>query len=352
MLRDIAEFDQKEAWRGTALSMRDWLVARCHVSRAHARTLVDAATRVKDLPELSGALSDGHLTLDVFAPLAAVATPDTDADLARMSEHWTPKQARHWVAEVKGSTDAEAAAHFQRRFVRFDDERCLVWAQLTGDAYALVKSAFSWSGPPPRSSECEHPDYVRFESRCADALLDICIEQGRRKRPTRSGPVHGGGQTTMIVHTDLDRILYGDGYGHASIQGVGPISAEVARRLACTADITLSFDAADGTTLDQKTLQRDPSDAQRIAIRRRDNGCRFPGCGCRNVTDVHHIAWASKQGRTVMSNLLTLCVAHHSRVHELGWKMDGDAQSEVRFTSPAGRVFVSSPAPTWRPPRK
>ena len=156
----------------------------------------------------------------------------------------------------------------------------------------------------------------------------------------------------MIVHTDLDRLLYGDGYGHASIQGVGPISAEVARRLACNADITLSFDASDGTPFDQKKLQRDPSDAQRIAIRRRDNGCRFPGCGCRNVTDVHHIVWASKQGRTVMSNLLTLCVAHHSRVHELGWKMDGDAQSEVRFISPQGRVFVSSPSPMWRPPRK
>ncbi len=359
MLRDIAEFDQKEAWRGDgSLSMRDWMVAHCHVSRARARTLVDAASRVNDLPALSGALSEGRLTLDVFAPLAAVATPDTDVDLANLSVHWTPKQARLLVAEVKGSTDAEAAAHFRRRFVRFDDERCLVWAQLTGDAYALVKSAILGRARRHDHPSAKDPNYVRFESRCADALLDICIEQGRRKRPARTGtdatpgPVHGGGQTTMIVHTDLDRLLYGDGYGHASIQGVGPISAEVARRLACNAHITLSFDAADGTSVDQKKLQRDPSDAQRIAIRRRDNGCRFPGCGCRNVTDVHHILWASKQGPTVMSNLLTLCVAHHSRVHELGWKMDGDAQSEVRFTSPAGRVIVSAPAATWRPERK
>ena len=358
MLREIAEFDQKEAWRGDgSLSMRDWLVAHCRISRSRARTLVDAAAKVKDLPALAGALSEGRLTLDVFAPLAGVATPATDADLASVSEHWTPKQARQLVAEIKGSSDAQAAAQFQRRYVRFDDERCLVWAQLTGDAYALVKSAILGRARRHDHPSANDPDYVRFESRCADALLDICIEQGRRKQPSvganaASGPVHGGGRTTMIVHTDLDRLLYGDGYGHASIQGVGPISAEVARRLACNADITLSFDDAEGTSLDQKTLQRDPSDAQRIAIRRRDNGCRFPGCGCRNVTDVHHIVWASKQGRTVLSNLLTLCVAHHSRVHELGWKMDGDAQSEVRFTSPQGRVFVSSPSSTWRPPRK
>ena len=204
----------------------------------------------------------------MFAPLAAVATPQTDADLAQASEHWTPKQARQLVAEVKGATDAEAAAQFQRRFVRFDDERCLVWAQLTGDAYALVKSA-----DPGRARRHDHPsandpDYVRFESRCADALVQICIEQGRQKPSsgaatgaaastrsatgTNSSPVHGGARTTMIVHTDLDRLLYGDGYGHASIEGVGPISAEVARRLACNAHITLSFDAPDGTSLDQK----------------------------------------------------------------------------------------------------
>jgi hypothetical protein len=356
MLLAIAEFDSKEAWRGDgALSMRDWLTAQCHVSRARARTLVESAAKARDLPALAGALSDGRLTLDVFAPLASVATPETDVELARASEHWTPKQARELVSEAKGATDADAAAQFQHRFVRFDDERRLVWAQLSGDSYAVVKSAVLARARRHDHPSANDPDYVRFESRCADALLQICIEQGRQKPSARAGatePVHGGASTTMVVHTDLDRLLYGDGYGHASIEGVGPISAEVARRLACTAHITLSFDAPDGTSLDQKQMERDPTQAQRIEIRRRDKGCRFPGCGCKNVTDVHHIVWASKQGPTTMSNLLTLCVGHHSRVHELGWKMDGDANGEVRFISPQRRTFVSSPSPTWRRPRK
>jgi hypothetical protein len=281
-----------------------------------------------------------------------VATPENDAELARASESWTPRQARQLVADMKGKSDADAAEQFRGRFVRFDDERRLVWAQLTGDAYALVKSAVIGRARRHDHPSAKDPDYVRFESRCADALLDLCIERGRRGRGSVDTPVHGSGQVTMIVHTDLDRLLYGDGYGHASIQGVGPISAEVARRLACNAHITLSLDAPDGACLDQKPLQRDPTDAQRIEVRRRDNGCRFPGCGCRHVTDIHHVVWASKQGPTAMSNLLTLCVAHHSRVHELGWKLDGDAQAEVRFISPQGRVFVSSPSPTWRRPRK
>ncbi len=187
MLLDIAEFDRTEAWRGDgSLSMRDWLVAHCHVSRARARTLVEAAAKANELPALSGALSEGRLTLDVFAPLASVATPETDADLARVSEHWTPKQARELVSEVKGVTDAEAAARFERRFVRFDDERCLIWAQLAGDSFALVKSAILGRARVHGHPSANDPDYVRFESRCADALLQICIEQGRKQPSTRT----------------------------------------------------------------------------------------------------------------------------------------------------------------------
>ena len=225
--------------------MPDWLVAHCRVSRSRARKLVEAAGRVDALPALAGALAEGRLTLDVFAPLSAVATPATDAELARSSEHWTPKQARRLAADMKGTTSAESAAQFRRRFVRFDDERCLLWAQLTTDSYALVKAAVVGRARRHDHPSASDPDYVRFESRCADALLDICIERGRDAGGGTGGTggragtgdagrrVHGGGRATMVVHTDLERLLYGDGYGHASIEGVGPISAEVARRLAC-----------------------------------------------------------------------------------------------------------------------
>jgi hypothetical protein len=355
MLPEIAEFDQSEAWRGDGyLSMTDWLVGVCHVGASRARTLVDAARRGQKLPALSAALAGGRLSLDVFAPLAAVATQQSDAELAEASERWTPRQARALAADVRGATRADSVSEFARRCLRFDDQRRSLWAQLPKDSYALVKSAVVG-----RARLHDHPStrdegYERFESRCADALVELCAAPARRSddAPDSKQAETRRGQTTVIVHADLDRLLSGDGYGRASIDGVGPISAEVARRLACDADVTLSLDAPDGACLDQKALQRDPTEAQRIEIRRRDGGCRFPGCTWRNVTDVHHVRWASKQGPTVLSNLLTLCVAHHSRVHELGWKMEGDAQAEVRFISPHGRVLVSMPSPIWRPPLK
>ena len=55
MLLDIAEFDRTEAWRGDgSLSIRDWLVAQCRVSRARARTLVEAAAKAPTFPRSRG----------------------------------------------------------------------------------------------------------------------------------------------------------------------------------------------------------------------------------------------------------------------------------------------------------
>src|SRR5580658_8065050 len=83
LLRDIAEFDRTEAWRGDgALSMRSWLIARCHVGGGRSRVLVDTAQKVDELPLLCAALCAGSLTLDVLSPIAAVCPKEADEEVA------------------------------------------------------------------------------------------------------------------------------------------------------------------------------------------------------------------------------------------------------------------------------
>jgi hypothetical protein len=375
MLTDIAEFTRTEAYRGDgALSMEAWLTDRCHVSAAQARTLVAAAGKLAGLPRLSDALSEGRLTLDVLAFLAAVATPETDAELAEASVHWTVRQAKDLAVAARGATDAQAGQRFEGRFVRFDDVRCALRVQLTQDAYALLKSTLV-----ARATRHDHPsagahDYEPFERRLADALVEMCTERGRRDGGTRGGtrggtgggtskrragddasfgresddrPLFGGAPAHIVVHADLSLLTEGDGAGAASIEGLGPISAEIARRLSCDATHTISLDAPDGSVLDQFPWRRHPTTAQRIEIARRDRGCRWPGCGYNLITNVHHLRHWVNGGPTVLSNLMTLCAAHHSRVHELGWKVSGDANGVVTFTGPHGRQSTSSPSPTW-----
>ncbi len=347
LLGDIAEFESAESWRGDgALSMQAWLTTTLRISGSMARALVVAAEKLKGLPRLADALSDGSLTFDVFSPLANIATPETDAEIAEASKHWTVRQSRQLEQACRGATNDEAAANHEGRSLRFNDAQCSIFGRLTKDKYAVVKSALTARARLDGHASASDPEYEPYERRLADALVEVCTERGRSDGG--KGTVFGGAPATMVVHVDLSLLEAGDGHGYGSIDGLGPISSEVARRLFCDGKSTISIDRPDGSCLDQFPWRRDPTTAQRIEIARRDGGCRFPGCPCSTITDVHHVQWASRGGPTVLTNLATLCAAHHSRVHELGWKMYGDANVEVTFESPHGRKFVSTPSPTWR----
>jgi hypothetical protein len=121
----------------------------------------------------------------------------------------------------------------------------------------------------------------------------------------------------------------------------------VARRLACDAKVLVSADDPDGRSLNLGRTRRTPSDAQRIEIRRRDKGCRFPGCSHTEFTDVHHVRHWIEGGATDLDNLVELCDQHHRSVHEMGWKVTGDANVELTFRSPTGRLSASTPSPAF-----
>jgi len=151
-----------------------------------------------------------------------------------------------------------------------------------------------------------------------------------------------------VVHADLGLLTGQDPDGRAELPGVGSISKEVARRLACDADVLFSLEKRDGSILDQKRVRRSPTMAQRIEIARRDKGCRFSSCGFVDFTQVHHIVPWVLGGETNLSNLITLCGRHHHAVHEVGWTMRGNADEVVTFEGPHGHRMTSAPSPTWR----
>ncbi len=177
----------------------------------------------------------------------------------------------------------------------------------------------------------------------ADALVEVCGLGDAGGVPSK--------RTTVVVHADLTflagRAEAVAGAGGAELDVLGPLAPEVVRRLACDARIILSADNEKGHSLQQGTASRHPSPAQRLEIRRRDKGCRFPGCTYTEFTDVHHVVHWLNGGATAIPNLVTLCDQHHRAVHELGWKMSGDANISLTFRSPTGRLTSSTPSPTF-----
>jgi uncharacterized protein DUF222/HNH endonuclease len=346
LFSDIAEFDRDEGWRGAgAVSMDAWLTEACGVSNGTARQWVKAASSLESLPHLSEAFAEGVLSLDAVAPLAAVATPASDADIARAAPDWTVKQVRELAAWSRGVADADAARRFEHRSFRFNDARRTIWAAFTDDDYAEMKSSLIGRvmGSAESSGASDPLEYVPLDQRLYDELLRLfrCSAGAGRERAERYRP-------RVVVHAPLELLMGIEHGGVAEIQGLGPVPAEVARRLACDAHITFSVERQDGSILDQGRVRRNPTPAQRIEIARRDKGCRFPSCSFVDFTQVHHVQHWTLGGRTDMDNLITLCGRHHNAVHELGWKMRGNADDVMTFTSPHGRTMRSAPSPAWR----
>jgi hypothetical protein len=52
-----------------------------------------------------------------------------------------------------------------------------------------------------------------------------------------------------------------------------------------------------------------------------------------------------KGGPTDPDNLVMLCGYHHRKLHEGGWRIEGDPGDELRFVNPFGRVLSTRPAP-------
>ncbi len=127
----------------------------------------------------------------------------------------------------------------------------------------------------------------------------------------------------------------------------GLISTETVQEIACDATIAIGVDDDVGHTMYEGRARRTPTDAQRREVMRRDRHCRFPGCTSVTFTNVHHIVPWKPGGRTDLDNLALLCLHHHHVVHSKGWTMTGNANEELTFTAPKGRVMRSRPSPLW-----
>jgi hypothetical protein len=353
LLDAVVELDRRKAWRvDGATSMVAWLVQRCGVSAATAREWVSAAAKLRSLPKISDALAKGKLSFDQVKPLVEVAKPETDAELAERATRWSAKQVRELAIAARNQSDQQASGSFARRFLRFDDRRRGIAGVLPDEQYAMVKRSLL------ARASARLRDRTPFDQRMADALHELCkrdLEGTLGSSPSTGGDranvpeARAGGmrrnRPTVVVHADMAFLAGGE--GAAELDVLGPISREVARRLACDAKVLLSADGPSGQSLALGRSRRDPSDAQRIEIRRRDKGCRFPGCGHTEFTDVHHVAHWVDGGRTDLDNLVELCDQHHRSVHEMHWKISGDANVELVFRSPTGRMSHSTPSPAF-----
>lgn len=366
LLTLLAEFDRLRGWEVEGhTTCAHWLAYRTGIDLGAAREKVRAARALETLPETSAAMARGALSFSKVRALTRVATPDNELELLELADGATAAQVERMVrgwkrAGRRSELEEERVRQARRSLSVFpgDDGMCAVRGVLPPEVGALLMRAIeAASDVLYRQERAAGGEIERTpEQRRADALA-LLVERALAMRGSAEGsagesgraePISGSraARYQVVLHVDAATLSEGGEPGRSELEDGTRVSAETSRRVACDAAVVRVTHRPDGSVLDVGRRTRTVPPAIRRALEVRDRGCRFPGCGSR-FTDAHHVRHWADGGPTSLENVVLLCRAHHTLVHEGGWRVGWDDQGRPVFMGPGGRMSYDA---RWRGP--
>ena len=338
----LGEVHRRQAYRENgATSTEAWAAERFGVSTPTARALTQVGEKAWDMPHLVESLCAGDLSFDKVRAVADVATPETDQELADQAKGCTVRELADVARASAPPQPPSGRSEHERRFLRFNEAFRTMTVQLPAQSFAETRACLE-----ARARHVPSDGETPWDQRLCDAFLELI----RTSAADASGSSSAASPYFVVVHVPIETLV--DESGEASdlageLERDGLISTEAVQQIACDATIAIGVDDDVGHTMYEGRARRTPSDAQRREVRRRDRHCRFPGCTNNTFTNIHHIVPWKPGGRTDLDNLALQCLYHHHLVHSKGWEMTGNANEELTFTGPSGRVMRSRPSPLW-----
>ncbi|HEX6404742.1 MAG TPA: DUF222 domain-containing protein [Pseudonocardiaceae bacterium] len=346
MLSIVAEIDSRGIAAAKGYGSTVGLVrAVARVSRGEARARVDAAADVLPGRGVNGVALEPKLP----ATAAAVAERAIGAADVAVIRSALARVPAHVSAEQRAELEAELARHARtldagqlavlgkrmlayldqdgprpddtpdtRRWLRLRDRdggyELAGW--LDREAAEILRSALSPLAAPRPATDVE-VDLRTATQRDADALVELAA----RALSDGELPTEGGERPQVVVTVSLP-VLQGR-IGSASLALGGPITADIARRIACDAEIIPVVLGARGEPLDVGRANRTVPTAIRRAVIVRDGGCAFPGCAIpARWCDIHHVVYWADGGPTSVGNCVALCGRHHRLIHHSDWRIE------------------------------
>jgi len=326
-------------------STRAWLRKWARLGPGAASARVTLARRLADRHAVMSELEQGTISVrhaEVVTRAIAEVRPhlaseeqaaELESNLLQVARYADPlrladvcARLRHQVAPL-ASVDTEYA-NFHARYLsvsRTLDGMIAIDGLLdpaTGETVMAALHACS----APRGSR----DDRTSRQRRADALSDVC----RHALVSGGLPATGGERPQVLVTVDINTLRGDTSAEPAEFGWAGPISGELARRIACDASITRVITDGPSQPLDVGRSTRVIPTAIRRALWIRDRGCRYPDCKAPpQWCDAHHQHHWAAGGATSLDNLVLLCGYHHTRLHLRGEALVIDADGSVRIAN-------------------
>lgn len=373
LLQLIASFDEQGLYSHFgAQTTAHWLNWACGIGMGTAREKVRVARALEALPQISSAFQAGGLSFSKARALTRVATPDSEATLLELARSSTAAQTERIMSHYRQALLQDDANHSfiteeSRSFEAHWDQygNLSFRGHLSPDQGAVFLKAldkvllgmglsFEQQLNRQRSFEEQLYDPYPVAAQRADALMRMA-EQALDE-PTSEASVDKSSSTAdrfqVSVHVSAET-LAAEGMldldDPPEIEAGPVIGRERARRLCCDGSVVPIVENAEGEVLNVGRKTRTVPPAIRRALKKRDKGCRFPGCHHTYSVDAHHIQHWADGGETRLDNLVLLCRHHHGLLHEGGYTIEREITSDTEgvcsryvFTSPSGYAWKNN----------
>ena len=309
--------------------------------RRKARSEVETAVELEELPKTSEGMRDGEIPYD-NARILAKASQQGEIDETELVDKARTQSPDKFAGTVRkyqqqrSEDDGMSRLEHQRsrRFANIRTDRSdgmtVLYGRFDPITGALIETALSqkmnelWREEDPRARRTPG-------QRMADALAHLVT---REETDEDSGRVRGPRLLLIADYDVIGRELRNGRLGDGT-----PIPVEKIRDLACQSDILPAIFRGVSQPMDLGRSRRAASPAQRIALVARDKAC--VGCGANaNWCQAHHIIPWAVQGNTDLDDMVLLCSRCHHKVHDDHW--------QVRKT-PTGKYHLKPPLKHNRP---
>src|SRR5207248_222351 len=357
----IREFDARGGWNNGFNCCAAWLTWRVGLAPGAAREHVRVARALGTLPLLARALARAELSYSKVRALTRVATPETEERLLAVGRAGTTEHVerivRGWRRVDRNAEAREAARQHANRALHVypdTDGTFVLRGRLTAEVGALLVQALAAArealyqqahGKDADAGQVDvpggTPTMVQQQADALALLAETALHHG-------IDPGAPGERYQVVVHVDAAVLADADQAGQSVLEDGLRVPAGTSQRLACDASRVVMRHDRDGRGVGVDARTRTIPPALRRALHHRDRGCRFPGCGVR-FGQGHHLRHWADGGPTTLSNLALLCRRHHRAVHEEGYQVERQADGELRFRRPDGRLLPEVPPPAAVP---
>jgi len=339
LLEILAAYDRQELWRNDgATSMATWLTFQYGLSLRTATAWVETASALVDLPALRDAFAEGRLSFDQVRFACRLATPETDSDWAEDAPKYSVSRLEVMARRRRAITTGESEDAHQQRSLRMawdlDHRFLFLRGHLPEEQGAIVQQAIN------RLADQFGKDLVTgtwdpFDARAADALVELASQS--------LGSDSDADRAAIVVHVSAESLL--NGVGSGEIEGGSGLSIETVRRLSCDCRLQMVAEDGHGIPLGIGRARRTIPTWMMRLLRRRDQGCRFPGCHHQRWINAHHIRFWFDGGPNDLDNLILICPYHHRMLHEQRWKIEGNLNGPVTWIKPDGQPYLTRCGP-------